>query len=145
MSQDSVPHDSRDSSQVPRAPCSRCGRLNPVRLDGNIKKHGAVMDRCAGCGIPPAPCQVSIATSDDSTRDLLPSIVATPLAILSSSLPSVINPGRLSARILKRIPRASRDSVAKKFSSILNDVVGVNSPPSWERLFTFPSRCLCVP
>ena len=50
-----------------------------------------------------------------------------------------------SLKILKRVPRASRNLAAKKLSSILDDVVSTNNDPSWDRLFRFAPRCLHTP
>ena len=51
----------------------------------------------------------------------------------------------MSTRILKRIPRGSRISVASKLASILAAVVEKNDDASWDRLFRFCSRCLRNP
>ena len=48
-------------------------------------------------------------------------------------------------RVLKKIPRSSRNSAAGKLSSILDDVVSANDISSWTRLLYFASRCLKVP
>ena len=48
------------------------------------------------------------------------------------------------ARILKRIPRASRHLAATKLASILDDVTEKNDFPSWDRLFVFSSRCFAA-
>jgi hypothetical protein len=47
---------------VKKAPSSVCGKLMPVRLDGNVKKHGPVANRCPGYGLIPAIHNTSIAT-----------------------------------------------------------------------------------
>ena len=56
-----------------------------------------------------------------------------------------INPGCSYVKILKRIPRSSLVSVARKLSSILHDDVWSNDCVSWEDLFLFACRCLPSP
>ena len=48
-------------------------------------------------------------------------------------------------RILKRIPRASRDQSARKLATILDEVTAAGSVSSWMCLLKFPRRCLHVP
>ena len=48
-------------------------------------------------------------------------------------------------KILKRVPRASRDLSARKLAEILGRVSSDGSESSWDRLFCFPARCLRVP
>ena len=48
-------------------------------------------------------------------------------------------------RVLKRIPRASRDQAGLKLATILEGVVSRNDAPAWERLLLFSTRCLRVP
>ena len=52
---------------------------------------------------------------------------------------------RLSVRVLKRIPRASRHLVATKLAHILDDIVAWNTEETWSHLFKFSSRCLAQP
>ena len=49
------------------------------------------------------------------------------------------------AWILKRIPRLSRPSAARKFAAIVEQVVSRNDVPAWDRLLQFPRRCLRLP
>ena len=53
--------------------------------------------------------------------------------------------GPPKVKILRRIPRASRDLCARKLSTILDDVVASNSVSAWSRLMFFPRRCLRAP
>ena len=48
-------------------------------------------------------------------------------------------------RVLRRIPRAFRVQGANNLADILDGVVRCHDNRSWERLFRFGSRCLCVP
>ena len=48
-------------------------------------------------------------------------------------------------RILRRIPRLSRPSAARKLAAIIEQVVSRNDVPSWARLLQFPRRCLRRP
>ena len=48
-------------------------------------------------------------------------------------------------RILKRIPRLSRPSAARKLAAIIELAVSHNDIPSWTRLLQFPKRCFCIP
>ena len=48
-------------------------------------------------------------------------------------------------RILKRIPRASREQAVTKLAAIWGSVVGNNNFGACERLFHFSVRCLRVP
>ena len=48
-------------------------------------------------------------------------------------------------KILKRIPRLSRISAARKLATIVEQVISRNDILSWSRLFQFPKRCLFAP
>ena len=119
--------------------CASCGKSMPIRLDGNIRTHGPVSSRCPGSGIP--PCHASAKPPALRDRPSLPSSAAERSPIKSAS----INPGRSRVRTLKRVPRASRDLVARKLAEILDNVTSLNDIASWERLFLFSRRCLHVP
>ena len=62
-----------------------------------------------------------------------------------SATSSIINPGRSNVKILKRIPRASREQASTKLATILDNVAAENSVEAWERLFLFCGRCLFAP
>ena len=120
-------------SAIVKALCSACGENRQVRLDGNIRIHGPVSSRCPGSELPPS--------SQPNTSQDYP---------LSASPPShqncaQLNPGRANNRILKRIPRPTRDVAATKFAEILNDVCSNNNPEAWSCLFLFNRRCLRAP
>ena len=103
-----------------RAPCSVCYRPMPVTRLGLIRVHGPVNDRCPGSRSPPAGAPIP---ANHST----------------------FNPSRPGVKILKRVPRASRDLGARKLATILDGVVKDNSAASWDRLIRFPARCLRAP
>ena len=131
---DSSSQDQRGSKE----PCSHCGRLIQVRLDGEIKIHGPVKDRCPGFEVSPVTRILSIpetirAANPEESEPRAP------------SQPPTINPGPLLGKLIKRIPKASRHLVASKLTAILDDVSSLNSAEAWERLFLFPRRCLQAP
>ena len=69
---------------------------------------------------------------------------ATGSAFSASS--SIVNsPCRPSAKILKRIPKASRDCCRRKLAAILGAVVADNNHEPWYRLLRFGDRCLRQP
>ena len=90
-----------------RGCCSSCGRSMPVRLDGGIKIHGPIPNRCPGSGLPPSSPSCSSSAPSESCD-------------LEAAPPNggVINPGRSFGKTLKRIPRASREQVARKFADV---------------------------
>ena len=47
-----------------------------------------------------------------------------------------------SVRVLKRIPRASREQAGLKPATVLEGVVSKNDVPAWERVLHFGTRCL---
>ena len=47
--------------------------------------------------------------------------------------------------ILKRVPRLSRVTVARRLAVVIEQVVSRNDVPSWVRLLAFPKKCLCTP
>ena len=100
-----------------RAQCPVCLRSMPVTRVGVICVHGMVGNRCPGSQQPPSPFSQSQRTP---AQDFLPRekgvLFRKPLV-----------------KILKRIPRASRDLSAKKLASILDQVTEDNSTASWER------------
>ena len=110
------------------APCSVCGKVMTIRLDGNVKIHGPVLSRCAGSGVPPA---VSTSTFLQPHQPTSPTLYSTPCSDASQiqstssvqTSDSIINPGPTTVRVLKRIPRGSRAPFARKFASILDSIV----------------------
>ena len=103
-----------------------------VHVYGNTQQQSPVGQRCPGSGSPPLPQDTSSADAprQTGTQTALPTEDF-------STLPYV--------RLLKRLPRASRDQSARKLATILDEVTVVNSASSWMRLLKFPRRCLRVP
>ena len=128
--------------QVARAICSVCSRSLPVRLDGMIRIHGPRQNRCPGSEQPPI--------SKDTNQEV--GILLSPQSSCVSSANSddtqphhLIAPGQSKQKILKRIPKGSRNRATSKLTAILRDISGDNSAVAWERLFLFPRRCLSCP
>ena len=48
-------------------------------------------------------------------------------------------------KVLRQIPRSSRDRGARKLAAILSDVMTTNSIAAWTRLIRLPKRCFRVP
>ena len=133
-----------------RGNCSVCGREMPILTDGTVRIHGPVTNRCSGSRKRPAsftnskapPNEASLPPTDaDNVNDQL----RPPRSDKDSQSVSSINPGPTVGKVLKRIPRSSRAQVAKKLSSILDNIANHNDIDAWERLFLFPRRCLLVP
>ena len=117
--------------------CATCGKPMPIRLDSNVRTHGPVSARFPGSGLP--PCRAP--STPPTARPSSPPSVAERSPVKSAS----INPGRSRVKTLKRVPRASRDLVARKLADILDNVTALNDFASWERLFLFSRRCLHAP
>ena len=123
------------------AVCAACRRVFTLTKTGLVRTHGPVGSRCSGSRAPPA-------SSIDVPQP--PSNAPT-----ASSVPpdpgEAEDPQRLdlhlrhSTKILKRIPRGSREGAAKKLASLVETVVARNDIPSWSRLLHFPVRCLRAP
>lgn len=109
--------------------------------EGLVRAHGPVSNRCAGSNNRPAPPD----TGDSSSQSTVSVAVTSPTS--NSEPPSSQFSLRQvpQVRILKRIPRASREQSLKKLASILEGVVSSNCPRAWERLFHLSARCLRVP
>ena len=124
-----------------RARCPFCDRWIHVKLNGNLKIHGPIANRCPGSdSLPnPSPNIVSdvvtqcASTQDEGCPEESETVVTTDAQVPTAT----VNPGRPVQRILKRIPRAARGSVSRKLTLILRDMVRDNSCVAWERLFLF--------
>ena len=127
-----------------RAPCPGCRRLMPVTKAGLIRVHGPVSKRCTGFGRPPSLIEQ---TADCEALSSLqcPPPTPHPIERYLADPPYIHTvPRRLSCKVLKRIPRASRMPAANKLATILDDIVRRNDDASWDRLFRFCYRCLRV-
>ena len=87
--------------------CATCSRTMPLRRDGNIR----VQDCCQGFGRPPLRRSASL--HSPSSTEIRP----THPQALASMFPKL--------RILRTIPRGSRESSARKFATILEVRVGI--------------------
>ena len=135
--------------------CSVCSRSIFFNADGLIRPHGPVQKCCPGSHKLPAssgshdllascpskaiPSRVPRAPSATSID--LPFCPSTD----SSPCPSAHLPSRVTVKILKWIPKASRLRAGQKLSNILEDIVEKNDHASWTPLFCFGRRCLRAP
>ena len=139
---------STNQQSANRAVCEVCGRCMPVTKAGLLRVHGPLSNRCEGSGMSPTLPSPSMVTTQDTTvasSGLPPADSQRPASFPSDSLLTLFRRSSTSAKILKRIPRASRHLAASKLASILNDVTQRNDADSWDRLFRFSFRCLRVP
>ena len=147
--QDDAVGSCRDQRSALRAPCVVCDRTMPVTKAGVVRVHGPLGNRCTGSGMP-SSLSASINTSPPPA---LPSSAAIQMPpVPRGSSPSSLSESLLplfratsSARVLKRIPRASRHLAATKLAAILDVVTEKNDATSWDRLLRFSSRCLTLP
>ena len=116
-----------------RGQCAICCRIMPLTRAGLVRVHGPVGNRCRGSRnlpfIPNLGQGAGIGASPPS----------------SPPRREVLTPPRSTVKILKRIPRASRDHAARKLATILDQVVLNNNTASWDRLFSFAPCYLRVP
>lgn len=130
-------------SSVPssNASCAVCHRAISLTVAGVLRLHGPVAARCPGSRCPP-----SIQASPTPTP-LPPSSHLRGRQGGSSSQPLQPTqlPPKCSAKIIKRIPRASRELVGAKLASVLETVARVNDHASWDQLIRFSSRCFRTP
>ena len=103
-----------------RSVCQVCGCSMSLKQSGEFSVHGPGSNRCGGSGMLPF-----LQPSHSSRSHSPPSQSSQPSQPLRSSpvhqRPALFD-HRLSVRVLKRIPRASRHLVATKLAHILDDV-----------------------
>ena len=137
-----------------RSACSVCLRSVSVGSTGLIRVHGPVTNRCQGSHQPPASSRPLTLTTarhaptrgvDAGSRTADGKSTETPSSAGELSLCDFGFGWFPRVKILKRLPRASREPANLKLASILEGVVNTNSLNSWERLFHFSARCLRVP
>lgn len=119
--------------------CTVCRRPISVTALGLVRLHGPVVSRCPGSRQAPINTAQPYPTQPrghDAVRSASPQSSGQ----LSDSLPS-----RNYCKIIKRIPKNSRERAGRKLASILNAVVAINDHSSWDRLLRFGGRCLRVP
>ena len=133
-----------------RVTCPMCGRSMPVTKAGVFRIHGPLSNRCQGSGMLPPDSGPGVlgVSSAQATTDQLPQL---PQSAQPSSNCTTTLLGEFSkslyrnVRVLKRIPRASRQLAASKLASVLDSVTEHNDDASWDRLFKFSVRCFAVP
>ena len=132
------------SSSVPSY--SVCRRTIAVTAAGLLRLHGPVSARCPGSRQPPAAPVDQSANSSPSYLASSGHEVNFDVEAAAPHAPhSLPLPPRPPVRILKCLPKASRELAGKKLAAILDAVVSRNDHASWDRLLRFSSRCLMHP
>ena len=157
---------------APRGVCVVCLRSISLSASGLVHVHGSTDNRCPGSNqqpqrapmdpplrqqtpLPQSQPQPTPASQEAPSLSLSPqSAVASPPVDASvgtasgptqSPVPPTFTWQTPRVRMLRRIPRASRDQASAKLTTILEGVVGSNSVTAWERLPYFSVCCLRVP
>ena len=116
--------------------CVVCHRSISVTAAGLVRLHGPVRSRCPGSRKPPLSQVSSNIFSQPPIRG--------PYAG-NSPQDSLDLPPAPSRKLLKRIPRGSREACAYKLTTILEATVRQNDVASWDRLLHFAACCLYAP
>ena len=156
------PHSPPHRASTSRSLCVVCGRSMPLTKARVFRVHGPLNNRCMGSGMSPssltAEDSLPLSAASNASSQCSPISVPVPVSnflSVNSSEPSTVSADEAElflstirdssrTRILKRIPRASRHLAATKLASILDDVTEKNDFSSWDRLFTFSSRCFAA-
>ena len=132
-----------------RGSCGVCLRHILLRRDEGIRVHGPVGNRCPGSGKPPNSLEPLPRTDvpSSTTAFSLPPPTAAAAGLDCGLSPPCVTCIQLqpTGKILKRIPRSSRELAATKLAAILEAVIVENDVTTWMRLLNFPGRCLRVP
>ena len=124
--------------------CAVCRRHISITAAGLIRQHGPLRNRCTGSHQQPGPGPGFSPLLSQQPHG--PERMRTaPLPSSQTSLDTQQCPMKCSVKILKRIPRSSREQAASKLAVILDAVVSKNDHISWVRLLQFSARCLHVP
>ena len=118
------------------APCASCSKPILLRHDGRLRIHGPSRAHCPGSGELPR----ALPSHSDAGETLDPSVVSasTSLAQFSPSPPQ--------GKVLKRIPRGSRDAASETFAKSLNNVIqDPENREAWSTMFSFAACCLKQP
>lgn len=67
-----------------------------------------------------------------------------PIDCNESNFVELIQSYKAGVKVIRRIPRGARISVATKLASLMNECVSINSVKAWESLFLFPYHVLNV-
>ena len=133
------------------AVCSLCRRFFSLTAAGVIRTHGLVVNRCSESHQPPGlglSVSPSLLASSHSTCVGTAQLASGPSQASSSAPPPDLcsfQPLVPPVRILRGIPRASRELEGMKPAAILGSVARNNDLDAWEKLFHFSERCLRVP
>ena len=133
------PNHGTDSRSGSFAPCSVCKCEIFLRKDGLIRIHGPVHARCMGSDRHPAP------SSLDSCGRYSTSPASPTRRSQQYTDPQMMVTRPVPVKVIKKIPRGSRERAARKFADALENVISSNTLESWERLLHLPSRCFYVP
>ena len=134
---------SEEDGSGPRAPnlqptCSVCLCPIAITATGLIRQHGPIKSHCPGLRLPPGtstmPRQPPTEPQDHVEGEAT-----------ASTSPEVLPLQKASVRVLKRLPKGSRECAARKLASILDAVVKKNDHTLWARLLLFTARCLRHP
>ena len=128
---------SRAQAQLPVASSRAvCRRNISVTASGVVRTHGLVSSRCPGSRQLPA---VAILTAPPPPPQRGSDGNPAPPP------PTETLPPKCTVRIIKRIPKASREAAGRRLASIIDSVVTVNDHASWDCLLRFSQRCLRLP
>ena len=119
-----------EGASTSSAACVACRRVFTLMKTGLARTHGPVDSRCPGSRAPPASSSVASQpmTNAPPARPVLPNRG-------EAEVPQRLDlPPRHSTKLLKRIPRGSREGAAKKLASLVEAVVTKNDQTSWNRL-----------
>ena len=131
-----------------RALCGVCSREVAVTSAGLVRVHGPLSNRCSGSrqaaqrpSPQPQPSEQDVVSPLSPSDSLQPPDLSARPPDLADTIAVLGQP----CQTLRRIPKGSRDAVAAKLSTILENVTSSNSIEAWERLLLFPRRCLYTP
>ena len=137
-------------------PCMKNGRCIRCQC---VKKGSPCVD-CRPSTVMPSRCENSVSPNDAPTAAPAatdPNEATDPQPSSQSFSPRLHPDGsypeiepltsllRQPRKILKRIPRLSRVTAARKLADAVQQVVARNDVPSWARLLSFPKRCFGTP
>ena len=114
-------------------PCVDCwpSMLNPSRCE-NSRFHQDTATLSAQAVTSPSPRRPASATEVGSEGR----------SVETEAMASFLNQPK---KVLKRIPRKSRTTVARKLATLVDLTASQNDIPSWTRLLQFPRKCLFTP
>ena len=126
--------------------CSMCHRPITTTAAGLIRQCGPVRSGCPGSRQPPGTLTT---VQQPPTEPREQGVEAVTVATSPTNLTSSVTSGplqRMSARALKRLPKASREGAVRKLASILDVLVTKNDYALWVRIaraFVRANVCSC--